>query len=325
MQEVFLFFAYFRRRARKLAAREVGLMNGVRTDLALEARELWQESAKNQTRIKGVIAREDTVRGFPVHRVEITTDEGARALGKPVGQYSTIELTGLSRRDERMFLRAIETLADELRPMLPQGKSGSVLVVGLGNHDITPDAVGSKSVQHVMVTRHLVEQMPELFGTLRRVAAIAPGVLGTTGIESREIIKCVARGIDPDCIIVVDALASRRLARLCRTIQITDTGIVPGSGVGNSRAAITAESMGAPVIAIGVPTVVDVTTIFADMAEAAKIPLPDAVLREFGERLMVTPKEIDVHIADVARIVGYAINTVLQQGVSVAEMDTFLS
>ena len=300
-------------------------MSSIRTDLALEARELWQESAKNQTQIRGVIAKEFTMRGFPIHRVEITTHEGARALGKPIGQYSTLELKGLSRRDEGLFLRAIEALADELRPMLPTGKNGCVLVIGLGNHEITPDAVGSRSVEHIMVTRHLVEQMPDLFGALRQVAALAPGVLGTTGIESCEIIKSVAGEVKPDCIIVVDALASRKLSRLCRTIQVTDTGIVPGSGVGNSRAAITSESMGVPVIAIGVPTVVDITTIFTDIAEEVKIPIPDEALREFGEQLMVTPKDIDVHISDVARIVGYAINTVLQDGVSIADMDTFLS
>lgn len=299
-------------------------MRNIRTDLALEARELWQESAARQTQIHGVAAEQIEKNGFTVHRVQVLDHEGETALGKPIGQYTTIELEGLSRRDEEVFCRAIQTICEELTPMLPQNLA-SVLVVGLGNHNITPDAVGSKTVEHIMVTRHLVERMPDLFGAFRPVAAFAPGVLGMTGVESREVIQSIAGQINPDCILVIDALASRKLSRLCRTVQITDTGIVPGSGVGNARAAINRESMGIPVIAIGVPTVVDINTIAYDLAEAAKVELPKDVLCDLGEPMMVTPKEIDVHIADVARIIGYAINSALQEGVTVADMDTFLS
>ncbi len=299
-------------------------MRNVRTDLAMEARELWQENAKDQTKINGVAAEEIEKNGFAVHRVQIIDRAGEQALGKPIGKYTTIELEGLSRRDEDLFCRAIQTLCEELQPMLPQDL-GCVLVVGLGNHNITPDAVGSKTVEHIMVTRHLVDQIPELFGALHPVAAIAPGVLGMTGVESREIIKSIADQIRPDCILVIDALASRKLSRLCKTVQVTDSGIVPGSGVGNARAAITKESMGVPVVAIGVPTVVDINTIAYELAEAAKVKLPKEVLQELGEPMMVTPKEIDVHISDVARIIGYAINSVLQKGITISEMDTFLS
>lgn len=299
-------------------------MKAIRTDLALEARELWQESAGEETRLSGVIAREEEVRGHRVHRVKILNDAGAKALGKPIGNYSTVELCGVARRDEDVFPRAIDTVADELAAMLPAGE-GCVLVVGLGNRSITPDAVGSAAIDHVMVTRHLVEKLPDLFGSLRQVSAIAPGVLGMTGMESREVIAGVAARISPVCIIVIDALASRRVARLCHTIQITDTGIIPGSGVGNARAAINRETLGVPVIAVGVPTVVDISAIVSDIAAESGAPLPEHILAEYSDQLMVTPKEIDVRISDVGRIIGYAINSVLQPGVTLADMDVFLS
>jgi spore protease len=176
-----------------------------------------------------------------------------------------------------------------------------------------------------MITRHLVERLPDLFGKMRQVSAIAPGVLGTTGVESLEIIRGVKDHINPDCIIVIDALSSRKLSRLCKTVQITDTGIIPGSGVGNTRSAINKDMLGVPVIAIGVPTVVDIATIVLDIAEDSGVSFPEKAIREYSRTLMVTPKEIDVHIVDVGRIIGYAINTVFQKGVTVSEMDMFLS
>lgn len=298
-------------------------MRNVRTDLALEAKELWQESAKEQTEIKGVSAQEFEKNGCFVHRVHVLDDAGASALGKPIGEYVTIELRSLYHREADEFLQITETLREELKRMLPQQK-GCVLVVGLGNHNITPDAVGSKTVQHIMVTRHLVEKVPDLFGAFQPVAAVVPGVLGTTGVESREMIRSIVRQIRPGCVIVIDALASRKLSRLCKTIQITDTGIIPGSGVGNARAAITEETLGVPVIAIGVPTVVDIKTIAYDLAEQAQVALPLGVFETEGEPMMVTPQEIDAHIADVAKIMGYAINGALQD-ISIEEIDAFLS
>lgn len=299
-------------------------MKNIRTDLALEARELWQEGAKEKTKLEGVVAREMKINGFDVQRVEIIDEQGERELGKPRGLYTTVELTGLKHRDNDVFPRAIETVAGELSRMVPDG-NGSILVVGLGNRSITPDAVGTCSVEHVMITRHLVERLPDLFGKMRQVSAIAPGVLGTTGVESLEIIRGVKDHINPDCIIVIDALSSRKLSRLCKTVQITDTGIIPGSGVGNTRSAINKDTLGVPVIAIGVPTVVDIATIVLDIAEDSGVSFPEKAIREYSRTLMVTPKEIDVHIVDVGRIIGYAINTVFQKGVTVSEMDMFLS
>ncbi len=299
-------------------------MDKARTDLALEAREVWEENARSQTELRGVWARDIKVNGFTVSRVKILDEYGAEMLGKPCGAYTTIELTGISRRDTEAFPRAIEAVASELSELIPR-TGGCVLVVGLGNADITPDAVGTNAINHVMVTRHLVEKMPETFGRLRKVSAIAPGVLGMTGVESGEIIRGVARHINPDFIIVVDALASMKLSRLCKTVQITDTGIIPGSGVGNARAAITEETMGVPVIAVGVPTVVDIATIVKNVAEETGMKIPEEAIDEYSTKLLVTPKDIDVHIADVGRIIGYAVNTALQRGISIEDMDVFLS
>lgn len=299
-------------------------MNNARTDLALEAREVWQESAEENTSLHGVWARDIKSHGFPVTRVKILNDEGAQALGKPRGSYTTIELAGISRRDTESFPRAISAVASELSELVPK-TNGCVLVVGLGNSGVTPDAVGTSAIEHIMVTRHLVDKIPELFGNMRPVSAVAPGVLGMTGVESGEIIRGVAEHIKPDFIIVIDALASMRLSRLCKTVQITDTGIIPGSGVGNARAAITRDTMGFPVIAIGVPTVVDIATIVESFADDSGIDIPPDALSEYSEKLLVTPKDIDVHISDIGRILGYAINTVLQRGITVEDMDEFLS
>ena len=299
-------------------------MRNIRTDLALEAREIWQEDAGEQTKLLGVIAHEEKVRGHTVHRVDITNEKGAESLGKPIGRYVTVELSGVARREDEVFPRAIKTVADELKNIMPQS-DGCVLVVGLGNRGITPDAVGTCSVENVMVTRHLVENLPEYFGSYRRVSAIAPGVLGMTGVESREIISGVAQKVTPECIIVIDALASRKISRLCNTIQITDTGIIPGSGVGNARAAINKETLGTPVIAIGVPTVVDISAIIADISSESGCDFPEHIMEEYCESLMVTPKEIDVRISDVGKIIGYAINAALHPELSLADIDAFLS
>ncbi|MBQ6847199.1 MAG: GPR endopeptidase [Oscillospiraceae bacterium] len=300
------------------------MLNKARTDLALEAREVWQESADSTTKLRGVWAKELEVDGFTVSRVRVLDEEGEKALGKPIGSYTTVELRGISRRDIDSFPKAIKAVANELSELLPKG-DGSVLVVGLGNEGITPDAVGKSTVEHIMVTRHLVEKFPDVFGYMRRVSAVTPGVLGMTGVESGEIIRGIAERIAPDFIIVIDALASMRLGRLCKTVQITDTGIVPGSGVGNARAAITKETMGIPVIAVGVPTVVNIATIVESFAEDSGIKIPSEALSEYSEKLLVTPKDIDVHIADMGRILGYAINTAIQKGISIEEMDEFLS
>lgn len=301
-------------------------MNRKRTDLALEAHELWRESAQEETQLPGVMAREYDRNGCMVTQVRILNEEGAETLGKPVGRYVTVELTGFARREQDVFKRAAQTVADELSEMLQLGEQDTVLIAGLGNRAITPDAVGPLACESVMVTRHLVERLPDAFGHMRPVAAITPGVLGTTGMESAEIIRGVIGKAQPQAVVMVDALASRKLSRLCNTIQISDTGIVPGSGVGNSRAALNSETLGVPVIAVGVPTVVDAVTLVADLSEQAGLTDidPEAVAPYSGG-LIVTPKEIDTHVEDIARVVGYALNMTLHPELTFEDVTNFLS
>jgi len=296
-----------------------------RTDLALEAREIWQEGAKKADRLRGVESEQTVREGYPVTTVRITTPEGQRALGKPVGTYVTLELPGLKRREEDAFPRAARALAAELKELLP-GDTGGVLVVGLGNRAITPDNIGPSAVGHTLVTRHLVEQVPEHFGHFRPVAALAAGVLANTGVESSELVRAMVDRIHPACVIAIDALASRSLSRVCSTIQLADTGISPGSGVGNHRAALNRETLGVPVIALGVPTVVDVATLCADvLAEAGRGELEPEVLRGHGGSLMVTPRDIDQSVADLSKVIGYGVSLALQEGLTMEDMELLIN
>lgn len=294
-----------------------------RTDLALEAQELWKESAEKTTRLPGVRARNRKREGWPITRVEILNDTGAKALGKPVGTYVTVDLTAFRDRREDFFGRAVRALGAELRELLPQ--EGTALVVGLGNRAMTPDAVGPQALDHLLVTRHLLRAMPEQFSGLRPVAAVRTGVLATTGLESAELVRGAAETVQPDFIVAVDALAARRMARVCATVQVSDTGIAPGSGVGNRRMALNEESLGVPVFAVGIPTVVDGATLAADLMEEAGVPeLDPEALRGRGQPLMVTPQDIDARVRDLSKVVGYALNWALQ-GLDVDEIDALLS
>ena len=297
-----------------------------RTDLALEAKELWAESAEKETKLEGVRARDSLREGYQVTTVDILDEQGASSLGKPVGSYVTVQLDALARREEDAFGRAARAIAAELNGLLKLPEEATCLVVGLGNRAITPDAIGPGVTDHTMVTRHLVEQVPEHFGSFRPVAALAAGVLGTTGVESGELVKAVAEKIRPGCIIAVEALASRSMDRVCTTVQLANTGIVPGSGVGNHRAALNRETLGVPVIAVGVPTVVDAGTLAADiLAEAGQEGLDPEALAGAGDGLMVTPRDIDQRVADLVKVIGYGINLALQPGLTIEDVDLFLS
>ena len=292
-----------------------------RTDLALEARELWRESAGETTRLPGVKAWESEREGIPVTTVHILDQEGEEALGKPQGRYVTLTLEGVAQREADVFSRASRAIAGELTQLLEDvPPEGLVLVVGLGNRSITPDAVGPKVHEHTLVTRHLVDQMPEHFGALRPVASLASEVLGSTGVESGDLVKAVCDRIRPACVVAVDALASRSLDRLCRTVQLADSGITPGSGVGNHRLGLNQDSLGVPVIAVGVPTVVDGATLAADLTGAEQPPRLGP-----GQDLLVTPKDIDSQVADLSKIIGYGINLALQPGLDIQELDLLLS
>ena len=297
-----------------------------RTDLAVEATQLWQEQAGETTQLRGVQARDSVREGYKVTTVRILDESGAQALGKPVGTYITVELDGLLRREEDAFPRAARALAAELRGLLDLKEGDAVLVAGLGNRAITPDGIGPKAADYTLVTRHLVEQVPEQFGAFRPVSALAAVVLGTTGMESGELISAVVDKTRPACVLAVDALASRSLRRVGRTVQLSDTGIVPGSGVGNHRMALNRESLGVPVIAIGVPTVVDAATLACDLlSEAGREDLDPAALSGAGENLIVTPREVDTQVGDLAKVIGYGIDLALQSGLDVADIDLLLS
>lgn len=297
-----------------------------RTDLAAEAAQLWQEEAGTTTRLQGVRARDSAREGYRVTTVQILNEEGARVLGKPAGTYVTLELDALTRREDGAFPRAARALATELSGLLELPDGALVLVVGLGNRAITPDRVGPRTAEHIIVTRHLVERSPEHFGSFRPVSALAAGVLGTTGMESGELIAAVVERLHPACVVAVDALASRSVKRVGRTIQLSDTGIVPGSGVGNARQALNRETLGIPVIAVGVPTVVDAATLACDLlAEAGRGDLDPEALGGAGEGLIVTPRDVDAQVEDLAKVIGYGIDLALQPGLTVEDIDLLVS
>ena len=288
-----------------------------RTDLAMEARELWQEEAGETTELPGVRARESGSRGITTTVVEILDQRGVRALHKPVGTYVTLQMQRSVLRDKGGFGRAALRLGKTLASMVPQ--SGPVLVAGLGNSAVTPDAIGPKTLDHLLVTRHLGGSLPQL----RSVSAIAPGVLGVTGLESVEVVRGVVERAKPGCVVVVDALASREPERLCTTIQLADTGIVPGSGVRNSRAAFDRESLGVPVVAVGVPTVVDAATFAQDLIENSE-KKQDIPKKCAGLSMVLTPKDIDTQVERISRLLGYGISLGLHRGLRMEDVTCLL-
>ena len=294
-----------------------------RTDLALEARELWQESAERTTRLSGVKATKTKREGYPVTRVDILDQRGEKALGKPQGSYLTIDLATFWQRKADFFERAVRAVGSQLKELLPE--EGPVLVIGLGNEAMTPDAVGPLAADNILITRHLIAAMPRHFAGFRPVAVFRTGVLGTTGVESAEAVRGLVAQVQPALVIAVDALASRRCERVCATVQLSDTGIIPGSGVGNHRSALNQETLGVPVLAVGIPTVVDAATLAADLLEESGVENidPESLRRGKGG-LMVTTQDIDQQVRDLSKVVGYGINWALQD-LEIEEMNALLS
>ena len=284
----------------------------VRTDLALELAEGRRVQQRTQT-----------LEGFSLHTVTVT--ESDTDFGRPPGQYATLSIRDLLRRETDAFPRACRAVAQILRQLAPsnQDPRAPVLVIGLGNRAVTPDAIGPLCCQNVLATRHLVEQSPEQFRAFRPVAVLAPGVLGTTGVETGELVLGVIDRIHPELILAVDALAARRLSRLMCTIQMTDTGIVPGSGVGNARTALTQTALGVPVLSIGVPTVVDGATLAAEIAQQSGAQCE--ALDDLNTPVLVTTRDVDQQTADAARVIGYGINLFLHPSLDIADMELFLS
>ena len=296
-------------------------MYNFRTDLATERRDIYQKEEVNEN--------------IKVERVKITNENGEKAIGKPVGNYITIDIKKLKIAMEEEIEQAANTLSNELKKILDEhvDKQGEILVVGLGNIYVTPDSLGPKVINEIDVTRHIINYLPQYVdkGT-RMVSAIAPGVLGTTGIETVEILKGIVDNIHPKLVIVIDALASRSIERISSTIQISDTGIVPGAGVGNTRSEISIKTLGIPVIAIGIPTVVETAVLVNDSLDLFIGKLQDEAksndylnklkeednYEEIKEALMpkdynliVTPKEIDELIENMKEVVAIGINNSL--------------
>lgn len=291
-----------------------------RTDLAVEA----IENHKTAAALPHVRQSDRTLEGFAVHEVRILSEDAAREIGKPQGRYLTLELDALIRREEDAFPRACKALSTMLRELLPHPNDGPVLIAGLGNRMITPDAIGPQTADHVIATRHLVAQSPAIFADWRPVSALAPGVLGQTGVETGEVICGVLDRVRPAAVIAVDALAAGRLSRLLRTVQLADTGITPGAGVGNARTALNKETLGVPVIAVGVPTVVDGATLAHEISSQLGQPACEA-LDDLSQPVMITTRDIDREVADISRMIGYAVNMALHPHLSVADIDLYLS
>lgn len=308
-------------------------MYNFRTDLALERRDLYKKANNIEKEIDGIETEEENIEDkIHLSRVKVTNKQGEDAIGKPIGNYITIDIKNLKTSNEDDIQKASEVVTKELKNLIYKhiDNKSPVLVVGLGNLYVTPDALGPKVVNEIDITRHLIEYMPGVLDeSTRPVSAIAPGVLGTTGIETQEILKGIVDNIKPSLIIIIDALASRSIERISSSIQLADTGIVPGAGVGNARKELTEEKLGVPVIAIGIPTVVEAATIAADsltlfikkvqeqaqsndflnqLQEEDKYEMIKEVLLPNDYNFIVTPKEIDELIENMKDIVARGIN-----------------
>lgn len=282
-----------------------------RTDLALERCEFL-----GKTTLDGIEIDSFRAHKAKVTRIEVLNEDGASAVGKPVGRYVTVEVSPFAKHAQ-FIDESLSALTQEIRLMIPQ--SGSVLVAGLGNTKITPDALGPKCASMIFATRHITGELLKSTGLsdLRCVSAFSTGVLGETGAESVEMIKGVVQMIKPDFVITVDALAARNVERLGTTVQMCNTGIVPGSGVGNSRQEISEKTVGVPVISIGVPTVVDAATLVLDCGGCRE---DEQEIYEQTGNMMVTPREIDLMIERASKLTALAVNCALQPDISPEDM-----
>lgn len=275
----------------------------IRTDLALESKERLE---KDRDEMRGIIFEEqfDEKRNVTITRVKIETENGAKAAGKPIGTYLTLEAPGMAMADEGSHREVSEVLAEQLQQLLGENIE-SVLVVGLGNREVTPDALGPEVIGNLYITRHILREYGHYAFPQRKVASISgivPGVMAQTGMETLEIIKGIIKETQPQCVIAIDALAARSVKRLGKTIQLADTGINPGSGVGNHRKGLNQETLGVPVIAIGVPTVVDAATIVYDVCQDVD-KIPNGIAGMF-----VTPKNIDETVKNLSYTISEALN-----------------
>lgn len=325
------------------------MLKNIRTDLALEAQEIYKEENKNY--IPGTEVKEYSEGNIKITDVKVIDEKGEEIIGKPIGSYITLEVPDFVHYDSDSMEEVSRVLAKTLGNLIKLDPSMTALVVGLGNWNVTPDAVGPKVASKLMVTRHLKELVPDSIDEgVRPVCALSPGVLGITGMETGEIIKGVVEKIKPNLVICVDALASRRMERVNKTIQISTTGISPGSGVGNSRREISEKTLGIPVIAVGIPTVVDAATLANDTIDLVldqmiskskeggqfynmlksvdkneKEMLIKEVLHPYVGDLMVTPKEVDMVIESISKIIANGVNIALQPALDLEDINRYLN
>ncbi len=305
----------------------------IRTDLAMEATE-----ALGQQQIPGVNVLNEVIEGLKKTKVSITTPEGEKALGKKIGTYVTFESDKLAHGDAEFDETCSKALANEIKAMAGEALNGVILVVGLGNRMVTPDSLGPAVCDLVFVTRHIFEYAPEAIDQrMGNVSAISPGVLGITGIETGEVIEGIVDRIKPSLVIAIDSLASRSIDRVRSTLQIGDSGIAPGAGIGNKRKALDKESLGIPVFAVGVPLVVYASTIAQDLIEETMSKGPQdtrvqSKMRDIlssmsdveGADMIVTPKEIDKVVQDLARIIADGLNISLHKNMTIEEARKYM-
>lgn len=325
----------------------------IRTDMADESRVVGAGAHARTAGgglDEGYSVENDGDQDVSITRVHINTPEAEQKLGKPVGSYITMDIPMIREKSRDLYEKSCRMLARELKRLIHLEKNETVLVVGLGNWNVTADSLGPKVAQYVLVTRHIYEYLPkEVDETERPVCAISPGVLGITGIETGHIIKGIVDNVKPSLVIAVDALASRSMNRVNASIQLANTGIAPGSGVGNKRAALTRESLGVPVIAIGVPTVVDAATMASDvldlvmdsMMEQAgqgsefyrmlagidrddKYRMIIEILEPYSGNLVVTPKDTDDIVEYLSKLVANGINMALHENIGPEDVDRFI-
>ncbi len=321
-------------------------MTQIRTDLAIEIHEMLTEAA---TELSGVTVHKEEKQKALISRVKIDSLRAQAQMGRPIGNYITIEFPNVNIAEGEEYEALCHVVADELSSLLSLKEKSNVLVVGLGNWNITPDALGPTVVSKLMVTRHLLQYIPDQIDEgIRPVCAISPGVLGITGMETGEVIRGVTDKIRPDAVIVIDALAARSMNRISTTIQLCDTGISPGAGVGNNRKALDKSSLGVPVIAIGVPTVIDAATITADTLQMAaetektkensklyealadidrdeQYSILKQALPENLNGFIVTPKDVDLLIDRVAKVVANGINLSLHKNITFKDIEAYTS
>lgn len=292
-------------------------MSSIRTDLAIERQEM-------NSNIGGVATETTEHGGIKVTRAVVSSGEGERNIGKPAGRYITIEAPQLDINVE-VYEQACRTIAAELRNLIDINDNSVILIVGLGNDRITPDALGPDTVKQIMVTHHIKKSMPEILDRgIRSVCAVAPGVLGTTGMETVELVKGTVNQLKPDVVIAVDALASRSLQRIGCTVQICDTGISPGAGVGNRRDSLDEKTLGTKVIAVGVPTVTDAATCAIDvLSQHTAERIKDEVYSEMGA-LVLTPKNIDLIIEKASKTVANGINMALHEDMTFEYIESYV-